>query len=157
MKTIIIDSNNLIHKIPVLKNLFLKDKEAAQLALIESVKARSGKNEKIIFVFDGFGKIKNPNAIYSNNTTADEVIRKRIENFSNFKQLKIVSSDNEILNLAKVCGCDFRKSEEFWDELNGKKSLYEGKNINQNYLYDKPEKPDRMNKKDIGEFKKYFS
>ncbi|MEO8211252.1 MAG: NYN domain-containing protein [bacterium] len=157
MKTILIDSNNLLHKVPHLKNLFIKDKEGAQLALIESVKANSNKNEKIIFVFDGFSKIKKTNVIFSNNISADEVMRKQIENFPDYKKLKVVSSDSGITDLARVCGCEVQKSEDYWNELNKNSSLFEGKNVNQNYIYDKPEKPERMNKKEMEEFKKYFA
>ncbi len=101
MKTIIIDGNNLIHKIPHLKNLFSTDKESAMLALIESVKVRIHGNEKAVFVFDGYGNIKRSDVIFSNEITADEVIRKRIENFPDHRKLKIVSSDTGITNLAK--------------------------------------------------------
>ncbi|MDQ3020798.1 MAG: NYN domain-containing protein [Bacteroidota bacterium] len=157
MKTLIIDSNNLIHKIPHLKNLFHRDKESAQVALMELVKSQSNNKEKLIFAFDGFGKITSSDVIFSKNISADELIRKRIENFKDYKKLKIVSSDNGITNLAKVCGCEVQKSEDYWNEINKKSSPFEGKNINQNYIYDKPEKPERMNKKEMEEFKKYFS
>lgn len=157
MKTIIIDSNNLLYKIPHLKNLFNKDKESAQLSLIESVKGNAGKGVKLIFVFDGYGKFKNQDVIFSNNVTADELIRKRIENFSDPKKLKIISSDKGISDLAKVCGCETQRSEDFWKEVSGSKSETQGKNINQNYIYDKPDKPDRMSKKELDEFRKLFT
>ena len=155
--TTIIDGNNLLHKIPHFKKLFSKDKEAAQIALVETIMPHKNKNEKIIFLFDGFGKIKRPDVIFSNEITADEMIRKRIENFKNPKLLKVVSSDYEIINLAKACGCEVQKSEDFWNELNRAISPTEGKNINQNYIYDKLEKPERMSKREIDEFRKYFS
>ena len=155
--TIIIDGNNLIHKIPHLKKLFLKDMEAAQSALIETVKSHNGKGDKIMVVFDGLGKINKPEVTYSKDITADEVIRKKIENFSNTRLLKVVSSDHEIINFARVCGCEVRKSEDFWNELNKTKSPVGGKNINQNYIYEELEKPERLSKKEIDEFKKYFS
>ncbi len=157
MKTTIIDSNNLIHKIPHLKNLFLKDKESAQAALLELVKTKSNANESIFFVFDGFGKIKRPGVIFSNNITADEVIRKKIENFSDHKKLKIISSDRGITNLAKVCGCEVIKSEDFFKKLKCNEPVFKGRDINQNYIYDADEKPGRMNKKEMEEFRKYFS
>lgn len=157
MKTIIIDGNNLIHKINHLKNLFLKDKEAAQAALIETVKSHIPRTSKVIFVFDGFGKIKKSDVIFSSQITADEVIREQIENFKSKGQHKIVSSDQEIINFAKVCGCEIQKSEDFWNELNKKDSPTEGKNLNQNYIYDDLEKPGRMSKKEIDEFKKLFT
>lgn len=157
MKTIIIDGNNLIHKVEKFKRQFLKDKEAAQIAMIEAVKAHLRKNEKAIFVFDGFGNLKKPDIIFSNEITADEVIRKTIEKFKNPKLLKVVSSDHNIIDFAKVCGCVILKSEDFWKELKTGNSPTEGKNINQNYIYDKLEKPERMSKREIDEFKKYFT
>lgn len=157
MKTLIIDSNNLIYKIPHLKNLFIKDKESAQIALVESVKSGSGKGYRLIFVFDGFGSIKNPEVLYSNKLTADEIIRTKIENFKDCKKLKIVSSDHGITDLARICGCEVQRSEDFWKEISKGKSVTSGKNINQNFIYDKLEKPERMSKKEIDEFKKYFT
>ncbi|MEO6695566.1 MAG: NYN domain-containing protein [Ignavibacteria bacterium] len=154
--TIIIDGNNLIHKIPHLKKLFLKDKESAQYALIEIINSYKHKSDSVTFVFDGAGKLARKEVVYSKDVTADEVIRKKIENFSNAKLMKVVSSDHEIMSLAKVCGCAVIKSEDFWKELNKPQSP-EGKNINQNYIYDEKEKPERSSKKDIDEFKRYFS
>jgi len=45
----------------------------------------------------------------------------------------------------------------FGQELNKTKSQVGGKNINQNYIYEDTEKPERLNKKETDEFKKYFS
>jgi len=155
--TILIDGNNLIHKIPHLKKLFLKDMESAQLALIETIKSQKSKVDKIMIIFDGSGKINKPEVIYSKEITADEVIRNKIENFTNSKLLKIVSSDHEIINFAKVCGCQVMRSEDFWKKLSSDKSPTEGKDINQNYIYEELEKPERLSKKEIDEFKRYFS
>jgi len=154
VKIIIIDSNNLIHKISEFKKLFLENTESAQYTLIESVKSKVNKNYKLIFVFDGFGNIKKANVIFSGKKSADEVIRKIIEdNYSN-KSLTIISSDTGITRLAKVCGCEIKKSEDYWKELNP--SSLKGKNINQ-LLYKESEKPDRISKKELEEFKKYFT
>jgi len=159
MKTIIIDSNNVIHKDVQLKALFNKDKEAAQLALVEKVKGGLGRDMKAVFVFDGYGKSTNRTVEYSGSFTADEIIRRKIENFTDVKKLTIVSSDNGITGLARVCGCTVESSENFLSEISRKQSVTSGKNINQNYIYnnDKNEKPERMNKKDLEEFKKYFT
>lgn len=154
MKTIVIDSNNLIHKVSELKRLFSENAESAQLTLVESVKSKVNKNYKLIFVFDGFGNIKRSNVEYSGKKTADEVIRKYIEDNYSKKTLAIVTSDAEIQRLAKICGCEVKKSEDFWKELNT--SLAKNKNINQ-LLYKDGEKPDRISKKELEEFKKYFT
>lgn len=154
MKTIVIDSNNLIHKISELKRLFSESSESAQLTLIESVKSKVNRNYKLIFVFDGFGNIKRNYVFYSGKISADEVIRKYIEDNYSRKTLTVVSSDAEIQRLAKVCGCEVKKSEDFWKELNP--SPAKGKNINQ-LLYKEGEKPDSISKKELEEFKKYFT
>lgn len=154
MKTILIDGNNLIHKIPSVKSLFLKDKNASQLALLESVKSKLSRTDKLIIVFDGFGSFKKAGIIFSGKITADEVIRNKIESFGDYKKLKVVSSDYGITNLAKECGCDVMKSEEFWKSINKENSDPGNDNINQNYIYDKPE---TMSRKDFNEFKKYFT
>jgi predicted RNA-binding protein with PIN domain len=154
LKTIIIDSNNLIHKVSEFKKLFNENPESAQLSLIESVKSKINKNYKLIFVFDGFGNIKRNNVFYSGKITADEVIRKYIEDNYRKHTLMVVSSDAEIQRLAKICGCEIKKSEDFWKELNTFRT--KGKNINQ-LLYKEGEKPDRISKKELEEFKKYFT
>jgi len=112
------------------------------------------KNYKLIFVFDGFGNIRKNNVYYSGKISADEVIRKYIEENYDKRTLTVVSSDAEIQRLAKVCGCEVKKSEDFWKELNP--SPTKRKNINQ-LLYKEGEKPDRISKKELEEFKKYFT
>jgi len=67
----------------------------------------------------------------------------------------VVSSDYGITNLAKMCGCEVKKSEDFWKELNSPSSS-KNKSINQ-LLYKNGEKPDRITKKELDEFKKYFT
>lgn len=154
MKTILIDGNNLIHKIPSVKALFLKDKNASRLALLETIKSKISRTDKLIIVFDGHGSSKKADIIYSENITADEIIRKKIEAFGDYKKLKVVSSDYGITNLAKECGCEVMKSEDFWKSIN-KTIMPAGKdNINQNYIYDKPE---TMSRKDFDEYKKHFT
>ena len=67
MKTLLIDGNNLIHKIPAVKSLFLKDKNASQLALLEAVKSKISRTDKLIIVFDGHGSFKKAEVIHSDN------------------------------------------------------------------------------------------
>lgn len=154
MKTIVIDSNNLIHKVQDFKRLFSENPESAQLTLIESVKTKVNRNYKLIFVCDGFGNFKRNNVEYSGKQPADNVIKKYIEDNYNKKTLCIVSSDAEIQRLAKVCGCEVKNSEDFWKEINS--SPLKNRNINQ-LLYKDSEKPDRISKKELEEFKKYFT
>jgi predicted RNA-binding protein with PIN domain len=158
MNTIIIDGNNLLHKIPTFKKSFSTSPDNARRTLVEAVKGRVKIKAKIIFVFDGHSDDKVHNVIYSGTKTADEVIRKYIEENYNKNSIKVVSSDNEITTLAKVCGCEVSSSEKFWDEINNS-SPTKGKNINQLYIYDKQEKekPNGMSRKDFNEYLKHFT
>lgn len=153
MNTIIIDSNNLLHKIPALKKSFSANPENAQLSLIETITSKLKRTAKVIFVFDGFGNIKRNNIVYSGKFTADKIIREYIEQNYNKTTLIVVSSDNEITNLARICGCVVTKSEDFYSSVTDEKH---SKNINEPD-YKKDEKPAGMSKKDYNEFMKYFS
>ncbi len=153
MRTIIIDANNLLYR--VFKNKKVQSKnDSERLSLVESVKSRLGNRNKVIFVFDGHGDSNTSSIIFSGNKSADTLILKFIENFRNHKLLTVVSSDNEIKRFANVCGCKVQSSELFWQIIN---NPAKDKNINQLFLYDEDEKPSGMNRKDLNEFRKYFT
>ena len=153
MKTIIIDGNNLLHKIRQIKEMHSYDKAGAAFALRDFVRSRYKAKANIIIVFDGHGNNEGKSVIYSGNVTADTIIREKIEQAKNSRELVIVSSDAGITDLAKVCGCEVIKSENFAKSLSEDvKSPAKNKNVNELF-----EKPDRISKKEVEEFKKYFS
>lgn len=152
MRIVLVDGNNVIHKIQGLKKIFSDNPEAAQLSLYESIKGKISKNDKLMLFFDGFSTIKSPNIIFSGNKTADEIIRKYIEENYSKKKISVISSDAEILGLAKVCGCEILKSEDYVTQ----KQFDAKSNIN-HYFKEENEKPDRMSKKDFDFFKNQFS
>lgn len=146
----IIDGNNLLNK-TTLKNTGADDR----ITLYEAVSSRLSKNNNVIFFFDGYGEIKKSNITYSNNKTADELIRVYIEKNYDKRKITVVSSDHGITELAKVCGCIVVSSEQYWKEIDGNPN---NKNINQLYIPpEENEKPERMSKKDLDEFRKYFT
>lgn len=153
MRTIIIDGNNVIHKMQGIRKLFSENPESAQLTLYESIKSRLNKNDKLILVFDGFSNIKSPNILFSGVKKADEVIRRYIEENYNKKSIAVVSSDNEILSIAKACGCEILKADDFIVE----RKIKSTDNINHYLPKKEDEKPDGMSKKDFDFFKKHFS
>ena len=148
MRTVIIDGNNLLHKYNNLKRLFLENPESAQLSLYESVRNKLSKNDKLVLVFDGFSNIKSPNIIFSGVKTADDIIRKYIEDNYQKKSMAIISSDNEIISIARACSCEILKSEDFISD----NKAFKDKNINHLMPKDN-EKPDGMSKKDFDFFK----
>ncbi len=153
MKRIIIDGNNLLHKIPSLKAMHSSDKEGAALALREFVRSRYKGREKITFVFDGYGRNEGAGVIYSGKLTADDIIRQMITESRSGRDLIIVSSDAGITLLAKECSCTVIASERFAGDLSGKAAgPAKGKNVNEIM-----EKPDRSTRKELEEFKKLFT
>ena len=121
-RTIIIDGNNLIGKIPRLWNLQKKDRQASREGLVFLLE-RYFYNKKInvSLHFDGFanGHLagKGIKITYSDNTIADNKIKDEIANSRNPKLLTVVSSDLNILEFARVNSCEIKKSEELVREI----------------------------------------
>lgn len=122
MKKYLIDGNNLIGKIQSLSNLQKKDKQASREKLAFLVDRHfANKKLNVVLNFDGFAnqpinvtKIK---LVYSDNKSADEKIKKQIEIDKNKRNIVVISSDNNIREFAKVCGCEIMSSEDFGREM----------------------------------------
>jgi predicted RNA-binding protein with PIN domain len=124
---------------------------ASGRTLLESVKSRLSRGDKLKIVFDGFGSYADSSVIFSGKKTADEIIRQFIEENYNKNQITVVSSDMEVFRLAKACGCDAKKSEEFWKE-----NIVIKKKIIKTTNSDESEKPSGISRKDFEEFKNLF-
>jgi len=124
MKIYFIDGNNLIGKIPDLKNKLKTDKTFVreQLAFRLDTVFLNSSNAAVVF-FDGFiNGVINTNKlkiIYSDSRPADLVIKEEINRSKNPRNIVVVSSDNEVYNYGKKCSCDVLKSEEFFTRFFG--------------------------------------
>lgn len=123
MKQYIIDGNNLIGKHPKLKGIQKKDKQSAREQLAFTIENYfTFKKANVSLHLDGYEslpiKISNTRIIYSQSGTADEMIKKEIDNSKNPKNIIIVSSDNNIREYARAYSCEIISSEEFAGELN---------------------------------------
>ena len=154
MKYVIIDGYNLLHKIPGLRNLMKENPDSAQMSLLESVRRCMNHGERLVMVLDGYSNFRSNDIIYSGNVTADEVIRSFIEDHYAKDSITVVSSDSYITGLAKVCGCEVIKSEDFV-KLNKLSDLSLPRKEKKETKEE--EKPTDISKKDLEEFKKYFS
>ena len=130
METIIIDTNNLLHKVGSLKMLLNQDKDIAVDTMIAKMQSNfPKKGAKIILVFDGYGKNRQIGSIEAKFSktnvvkfeNADELIKSLIDRARNAKLLRIVTSDNEIAWYARNSGCKIQSSSGFWGELKDKK------------------------------------
>lgn len=122
MKHYIIDGNNLIGKIKRLSELQNKDKQSAREQIVYLLqRSFSGKKVKVSLHFDGFENnrlsIPNGRIIYSDSKSADEKIKNQITSTKNKREVIVISSDNDIRNYAKVCGCSLLTSQEFYKQI----------------------------------------
>ncbi len=118
----IIDGNNLIGKIPRLNALQRKDKQAPREKLAFIIENYfHNKKIKVSLHFDGFENLPvrtyKTKIHYSENKIADIKIKNEIEAAKNRKNLVVVTSDNDIKDFAKICGCAVLSSEEFADQI----------------------------------------
>jgi predicted RNA-binding protein with PIN domain len=122
MKHFIIDGNNLIGKIPSIKNLQRKDKRASRERLAFLLgRYFSTRRNMVTLHFDGHKK-ESINATglqikYSETKTADDEIKVEIEKSKNPKNIIVVTSDGNVAEFARVYGCQVIKSEDFKKKL----------------------------------------
>lgn len=127
MKKYIIDGNNLIGKIRTLSALQAKDKQASREKLAFIVERYfAGKKVEVNLHFDGFANQKISTSkiklFFSNELSADEKIKKQIGSVKNNRNTMVVSSDNNIKDFAKICGCTIVLSEDFGKEITKSKN-----------------------------------
>jgi predicted RNA-binding protein with PIN domain len=119
MRHFIIDGNNLIGKISSLRQIQQKDKQSSRekLAFILESYFHGKPNNKVSLHLDGFLnqiiRVQNIKIIYSGNKTADDEIKSQIENDKNPRTLIVISSDRNLKDFARVCGCEWISSEDF--------------------------------------------
>lgn len=122
MLTYLIDGNNLIGKIKQFKELQKKDKQGVREKLALRLDTFfSAKNQKVILFLDGFkSEAINTNKIrivYSDNKSADDEIKKQIELTKNRRTISLVTSDSNLAQFGKVCGCIVIDCDKFAKEL----------------------------------------
>ena len=150
MRHFIIDGNNLIGKTSVLQKLQKKDKQSSRERLAYMLESYfiNNKNNKISLHLDGFQnaaiKVQNIKIIYSGKKTADDQIKIQIENEKNRRNIVVVTSDHNLREFAKVCGCEWRSSEDFSKEI-----------LSRSVVDDEAKRIDEINSSD--EFKKLFN
>ena len=125
-----------------------KDKQASREQLVFMIDNYfHDKNQDVYIHLDGFKSTpintSKSRLVYSNSKTADETIKRQIEQTPNKKNIVVVTSDNNLKQFAQVCRCDVILCEEFINLLqSGSDNDEEAKRI------------DEMNNQN--EFKKLF-
>jgi len=134
---LIIDGHNLIGSFGAIADPKAKKK------LLEKVNEYQAATElKIVVVFDGshfaeseLTQYKNIEIRYgSKNETADDVIKNYINKYRNQHGIKIISSDREIIDLARKSHLDFEKCATFKKELNQTIEYYQDSQYKDKYF-----------------------
>jgi predicted RNA-binding protein with PIN domain len=146
VETIIIDTYNLMHKVPELYILLKQGQDVIVDTMIAKMQSHFQNDRvKVLLVFDGYGKNKhigNIDAKFSKTNTshgyenADQLIKALVEKTRNKKLIRVVSSDNEIIYFARECGCKTQGSASFWGELKEKRIL---KMVREGDINEKPQ------------------
>lgn len=118
----IIDGNNLIGKISSLKKLQVKDRQGSREKLAFMLQRYySKRNVKVSLHFDGYPKeeikIMRIKVVYSENLTADDRIKKEIEESKNPKNLVVITSDSNLKDFARKCSCTVISSGKFIQQI----------------------------------------
>lgn len=114
-----IDGNNLIGKSKELKDIQKKDPQTSREKLAFKLdRFFSSKGFEVVLFLDGHPGDSIPTQkikiVYSYNRAADNCIRDEIERDKSPKTIAVVSSDLEIISVARANSCKPIKSEEFW-------------------------------------------
>ena len=125
----LIDGLNLVYKFPELEGLMYEDRlNDARDGLVNILAdfARRGQDEEIIVFFDGRKNsddwtpeefVKKVQIYYSLEDSADEVIMGFIRQYDKLSELRLVTSDKEILSFARQFRVNYTKSEAFAEEI----------------------------------------
>lgn len=128
----IIDGNNLIGKN---SNLFrMKDRQLAREKLVFIVDNYfSTRKVKVTICLDGFKNAaistNHSKIIYSENKTADDIIKHIIESEKNPFNVTVVTSDRNLAQFASVCRCKVISSEEFSKNIKRQPGSAEEENL----------------------------
>ena len=114
----IIDGNNVIGKIPELFRLQKSDKQRSREQLVFLLQRYfSNKKINLTLHFDGYANsplsLSKGKIIYSENKSADSLIKENIERIKNRRNIILITSDNELKNFGKACGCTILSSKDF--------------------------------------------
>lgn len=141
----IIDGNNLIGKISDLWKLQKQDRQLSRVKLTKLIDQYfRDRGYKVSLHFDGFETDAIPSSsvklYYSNNKSADSMIKKEIDHSGKPKTIAVVSSDHSVQNYAKVNSCKVIKSEDFAKSIKRKKTINSEEEISKSISNDEMKK-----------------
>lgn len=116
MTTYLIDAYNVLHRLTSFRSQLVKTPEAARSSLVQQCRLIAARKARVIVVFDGSGQIKSTGSVrvvFSGKASADQLIKKLIDEQKHRRDVVVVSSDAEVQQYAKISSCRFMAAEAF--------------------------------------------
>jgi len=131
----LIDGFNLFHKIRV-----LEDSTTPRSDLVQYIRRNNltgSKNNRVTIVFDGFETAElsvdpDYHIVFSDNRTADDVIKEIIRGATHKRDVVVVSDDNEIRDAARQEGAQVWHTHEFLADRKSNRSSSREKDDDRN-------------------------
>lgn len=148
----IIDGYNLIKQTAALNKVNLKDSREALIRFITVSAPQGSKNNTITIVFDGWqGKfyyraVSYLRIIFSNDKSADEIIKQLAEKSDNAKNIVVVTNDREVQFYARQAGAKVEAVEDFVSRALPKKNKAQADEKNVLYPIDAARITDELKK-----------
>ena len=122
----ILDGYNIIKSTPEFSSNDIKDSRQMLLKFIEIYRPQGSVKNKVSIVFDGKSSITSPrhcvNAkfLFTQDCSADEEIKRMVEEAPNPKQIVVVSDDRDIQLFIKAAGAKVMSVKDFLDKIKKK-------------------------------------
>jgi len=131
MLVYLIDAFNLVHKVESLVDSFAPHKDL--ISYLKINKLCGSRNNKVIVVFDGYPPRdfveREFDTVFSFDKTADDVIKAKVDEAANKKQIVVVTNDRQIRDYVKRQGAVVCKTDEFTKKKSKRKRIQESKDI----------------------------
>ena len=120
----ILDGYNIIHQMPALVSKNLEQQRNGFIHGLESCRPQGSSNNKITVVFDGkagiIGRMESAivKIIFSKDETADEKIKRLVEESRNAKNIIVVTNDRSIQYSVRANGAGILSVKEFLSRMN---------------------------------------
>ena len=128
-----IDGYNLIKRNPALASKSLEDGRQAFVAFIERNRPQGSLSNQVTVVFDGkpgmygFPVAREIRVIFTEYESADDLIKRRVEESKNKKNIVVVTDDRALLLYVRGCGASVMSCGDFFKRAGSAKMSGKGK------------------------------
>ncbi len=159
----ILDGYNIIKQIPPLANMKLDEGRETLIRFIETKNPQGSYRNQVTVVFDGQGgsggyqqgaAVK---VLFSWDESADDQIKRLVDNQENRKSLVVVTDDREIQYYVRALGAQVLSVADFWEKIKSPEMKSRRPKSKTLHVEDKKDIPKTLEAKINAEFEKIWS